>query len=83
MSDIEKLTRVASGIPGLDTVLGGGFFKGGLYLIQGTPGTGKTTIANQICFDYVKNGGQCAYRVAFDAAPSLAPGLARPKTFAF
>lgn len=32
---------------------------------------------------YVKNGGQCAYRVAFDAAPSLAPGLARPKTFAF
>jgi circadian clock protein KaiC len=61
VSDIEKLTRVASGIPGLDTVLGGGFFKGGLYLIQGTPGTGKTTIANQICFDYVKNGGHAIY----------------------
>lgn len=32
---------------------------------------------------YLKTGGQCAYRVAFDAGPSLAPGLARPKSFAF
>jgi protein-L-isoaspartate(D-aspartate) O-methyltransferase len=32
---------------------------------------------------YLKTGGQCAYRVAFDACPALAPGLARPKTFAF
>jgi protein-L-isoaspartate(D-aspartate) O-methyltransferase len=32
---------------------------------------------------YLKSGGKCAYRVAFDAAPPVAPGLHRPKTFAF
>jgi circadian clock protein KaiC len=57
----ETLDRVSSGIPGLDTVLNGGFFSGGLYLIQGTPGTGKTTLANQICFNSVKNGDRALY----------------------
>lgn len=57
----EALKRVSSGIPGLDTILNGGFFRGGLYLIQGTPGTGKTTIANQICFQCVKNGDRALY----------------------
>jgi circadian clock protein KaiC len=58
---LETLKRLSSGIPGLDTVLNGGFFKGGLYLIQGTPGTGKTTIANQICFNCVANGDRALY----------------------
>jgi len=46
----ERLSRLTSGIAGLDVILNGGFFKGGIYLIQGAPGTGKTTLANQICF---------------------------------
>jgi len=49
---------MSSGIGGLDIVLQGGFFKGGLYLIQGTPGTGKTMIANQICFNHVAGGNR-------------------------
>ena len=53
--------RMSSGVPGLDTILSGGFFQGGLYLLQGTPGTGKTTIANQICFHAVRNGGRALY----------------------
>jgi circadian clock protein KaiC len=57
----DKLDRVTSGIAGLDTVLNGGFFKGGIYLIQGTPGTGKTTIANQICFHRIKQGDRALY----------------------
>ena len=62
MTDIRNtLQRVSTGILGLDTVLQGGFFKGGLYLIQGSPGTGKTTLANQICFHGVKNGGRALY----------------------
>ncbi|HWA21868.1 MAG TPA: protein-L-isoaspartate O-methyltransferase [Caulobacterales bacterium] len=32
---------------------------------------------------YLKSGGKFAYRVAFDAAPPVAPGLRRIKTFAF
>ncbi|MEA3107209.1 MAG: circadian clock protein KaiC [Gammaproteobacteria bacterium] len=61
MNDDNGLDRLSSGIGGLDTVLQGGFFRGGLYLIQGTPGTGKTTIANQICFHHVTGGNRAIY----------------------
>ena len=36
---------VVTGIPGLDDVLGGGFTPNRVYLIEGTPGSGKTTLA--------------------------------------
>ena len=63
MKDIgnPELERVPSGVPGIDTILGGGFFKGGLYIIQGTPGTGKTTLGNQICFNHVADGSRALY----------------------
>jgi circadian clock protein KaiC len=38
----------ATGIAGLDDVLGGGFAPGRVYLLEGSPGTGKTTIATQL-----------------------------------
>ena len=53
--------RVPTGIPGLDTILNGGFLQGGVYIVQGTPGTGKTTLANQICFHHVATGGRALY----------------------
>jgi len=59
--DGSGLERVATGIGGLDTILQGGFPKGGMYLVQGTPGTGKTTLANQICFHHVAGGGRALY----------------------
>ena len=63
MSDANDigLNRVPTGIGGLDTILGGGFLKGGLYIVQGTPGTGKTTLANQICFHHAAAGGRALY----------------------
>ena len=60
-SDGLDLVRVPSGIAGLDTILGGGFFKGGVYIVQGVPGTGKTILANQVCFAHVRTGGRAAY----------------------
>jgi circadian clock protein KaiC len=39
--------RAATGIPGLDTILGGGFPCHHLYLVQGDPGVGKTTLSMQ------------------------------------
>lgn len=57
----SRLGRVESGVPGLDTILNGGFLEGGLYIIQGPPGAGKTTIGNQICFHAAKNGGRVLY----------------------
>ena len=63
-SDVEHdpiLTRMSTGIEGLDTILGGGFMHGGIYIIQGAPGTGKTILSNQMCFHHVANGGQAIY----------------------
>jgi circadian clock protein KaiC len=53
--------RVASGIAGLDTLLSGGFFKGGVYIIQGPPGAGKTVLGNQLCFNHVAAGHRAVY----------------------
>jgi circadian clock protein KaiC len=47
------LDRVPTGIPGLDTVLRGGFLKAGIYIVRGEPGAGKTILGNQFCFNHV------------------------------
>lgn len=60
-TDPSDLERVPSGIAGLDTVLCGGFLRGGVYIVQGTPGAGKTILANQVCFRHVAGGGRAAY----------------------
>ena len=43
----EILPRAAIGIPGLDDILSGGLARNRLHLLEGSPGTGKTTIALQ------------------------------------
>src|ERR1700730_10532245 len=55
------LERVPTGVPGLDTILRGGVLRGGLFIIQGSPGAGKTILGNQICFRHVANGGRALY----------------------
>ena len=48
MSDTSaEETKLSSGLPGLDTMLDGGFNKGRVVLILGEPGTGKTIICSQ------------------------------------
>jgi circadian clock protein KaiC len=56
LADPSKLQIVPSGIAGLDTILRGGFFQGGITIIQGKPGAGKTILGNQLCFNHVANG---------------------------
>jgi circadian clock protein KaiC len=55
------LTRVPTGIAGLDQLLHGGFLRGGLYLIAGPPGAGKTIAGNQMCFHHVAAGGRALF----------------------
>ena len=50
------LSRVPTGVPGLDAVLGGGFLAGDAYLVVGQPGTGKTTLGNQLAFAHAAAG---------------------------
>ena len=50
MSDKVVIRRLATGVPGLDTILGGGLPEFSFNLIAGPPGSGKTTLAHQIMF---------------------------------
>ncbi len=50
MTDQADLRPLATGIPGLDSILGGGLPAMSFNIIGGTPGSGKTTLAQQIMF---------------------------------
>jgi len=50
-----------TGIEGLDEVLRGGFPRGRVYLVQGNPGVGKTTLALQFLLEGVRQGERGLY----------------------
>jgi circadian clock protein KaiC len=52
---------ITTGVAGLDSILHGGFVRGGLYLLEGTPGSGKTTLALQFLLAGVRRGERCVY----------------------
>jgi circadian clock protein KaiC len=56
-----EITRCSSGCPGLDDVLGGGLPTGHFYLIEGEPGTGKTTLALQFMAAGIARGEKVLY----------------------
>jgi circadian clock protein KaiC len=53
--------RARLGIAGLDEILGGGLPTNHLYLLDGEPGTGKTTLGLQFLIEGVKNGERGLY----------------------
>lgn len=53
--------RRPTGIPGLDRILDGGLLVGGVYIVQGPPGAGKTILANQACFYNASRGAHAVY----------------------
>jgi circadian clock protein KaiC len=52
---------VATGVAGLDDVLGGGFTPNRLYLIEGDPGSGKTTLALRYLLEGARHGEKGLY----------------------
>ncbi len=52
---------MSTGIPGLDAVLSGGLTRDRLYLVEGEPGTGKTTLAMQFLNDGARRGETVVY----------------------
>jgi circadian clock protein KaiC len=64
-----KTERVATGIPGLDQLIEGGFPKGRSILVTGEPGTGKTIFALQYLREGLLRGEKGIY-VAADEGPS-------------
>ena len=83
--------RIPTGIPRLDTMLGGaGYYRGSSILVSGTAGTGKTTLAAQFVNAACGRGERCLYfgfeeslsqvtrnmrSVGIDLAPWLQAGL--------
>jgi circadian clock protein KaiC len=53
--------RARSGVPGLDAILGGGLPRERIYLVEGDPGAGKTTLAMQFLLEGVRNGERVLY----------------------
>ncbi|HUK24153.1 MAG TPA: circadian clock protein KaiC [Terriglobales bacterium] len=61
--------RISSGIPRLDTMLGGeGFYRGSTILVSGTAGTGKTSMAAHFAKSVCEGGGRCLY-LSFEESP--------------
>lgn len=48
-------------VQGLDEILQGGLFAGGVYILEGPPGVGKTTLANQIAYTFARSGVRTLY----------------------
>ena len=70
MFDDSEL-RLSTGIPGLDDILRGGLAKGFLYLIEGNPGAGKTTLALQFLIEGAKRGEKGLYISLAESADEL------------
>jgi len=70
-SNIEAGPRVQLGCPGLDNILGGGLPAGRLYLLEGDPGAGKTTLSLQFVAEGVKQGERTLYITLSESSSEL------------
>jgi circadian clock protein KaiC len=56
-----RVPRLATGISGLDNILEGGFPSKRVYLVEGDPGTGKTTLSLQFLMEGARDGEPVLY----------------------
>jgi len=68
--------KAASGIEGLDDILSGGFSRGSLFLVEGSPGTGKTTLALNYLLEGARAGERCLYITLSETKAELLAGAA-------
>ena len=62
--------RVKTGISGLDEMLDGGFLPNSANLLEGAPGTGKTTIAMQFIYNGITKFGENGLIISFEEFPT-------------
>jgi KaiC/GvpD/RAD55 family RecA-like ATPase len=58
---MPEISRVSSGIPGLDELLEGGLPADGTVLVSGAAGTGKTILGLHFLYNGLKKGENCAF----------------------
>ena len=67
----DAVARTATGISELDRVLGGGIVEGGLMLIGGDPGVGKSTLLLQVCANLCRDGKKVLYISGEESAKQI------------
>ncbi|MEO8548969.1 MAG: ATPase domain-containing protein [Kofleriaceae bacterium] len=67
----EVYERARTGIEGLDLLLGGGIPRDHIYLVEGDPGVGKTTLALKFLLEGVKNGESALYITLSETAAEV------------
>jgi circadian clock protein KaiC len=70
-ASLEETNRASTGISGLDDILGGGLTKHRVYLVEGTPGTGKTTLSLQFLLEGIRRGETGLYITLSETAEEL------------
>jgi circadian clock protein KaiC len=68
------MRRLKTGIPGFDEIINGGLLSDRLYLLDGSPGAGKTTFALQYLLEGVRLGERCLYVTLSETNEELASG---------
>src|SRR5215213_8259199 len=61
----EAPQPLASGVPNLDRVLGGGLQRGSITMVIGAPGSGKSILAQQISFHLAQAGAATLYLTGY------------------
>src|SRR6201994_130515 len=56
-----EIEKARTGVEGLDDILAGGLSRGNVFLLEGAPGAGKTTIAMQFLLEGAEEGESCLY----------------------
>ena len=68
--------RSRTNIPGFDDILNGGFIPHRLYLVDGNPGSGKTTLGLQYLLEGIASGEKCLYITLSETREELLAGAA-------
>lgn len=76
MNERDATRRARTGVSGLDDVLHGGLLPNRLYLLDGNPGAGKTTLALQFLMQGRAEGDRCLYVTLSETQAELAAGAA-------
>ncbi len=58
---LSPVTRISTGVKGLDELIEGGLIPGRVYLVTGPPGSGKTTLAFHFLLEGARRGEKCLY----------------------
>ncbi len=69
-------TKAKTGVQGLDDILAGGLRRARVYLLEGSPGTGKTTIATQFLLAGAAAGERGLYITMSETDEELREGAA-------